>query len=105
MTTTMILYNEQSKKTCALTTLSLTLILVYFFFPFNKESIKGFFLKLCIMISLGITLYYQLLNNDTLLNINDLFSKNNASQFVCSAFFSVVMIIFIIYIGKTLFFS
>ena len=101
-------YNEKSKTTCLLTTISLTFILTYFFFPFNKSSLKGHLFKIIIIASLGTTLYFQLISCDELLIINELFSNttnvNRRNQFLCSAVFSVMLLLFILFIGKEMFF-
>lgn len=101
-------YNDKSKITCLLNIFSLTLILVFFFFPFNKDGILGFFLKSIILLSLGTTLYLQVISSDELLNVNQLFSSettiNERNQFLFSSLFSVILLLFILFIVKQLFF-
>lgn len=101
-------YNIKSKHNCTLTTITLALIVAYFMSPFNLGGVSKFFAKILIIGLLCATIYCQFISTHELLNINQLFTdaKNyqERNQYLIGTIFSIILLFFLLFIGKELFF-
>lgn len=101
-------YNEKSKNTCTLVSISLIFIVAYFTIPYKASAFNSFLIKIIVLGILGATIFYQFKCLHQLLNIEELFTKeeNNSvrKQYIIGAFFSVILVCFFLFISKEMFF-
>ena len=101
-------YNEKSKNTCTLVSISLIFIVAYFTIPYKAHAFNSFIIKILILCILGATIFYQFQCLHQLLNIEELFTKEEnyriRNQYVIGAFFSVILTCFFLFIAKEMFF-